>query len=406
MPPGMFLSQPPIDEHAVHPLAADAGLDAVGDHLARDQAVLHALGAHRHAVADRRRAEDLRVAAGLLDAGDGGVGELLQAGVAGRDRRVAVGDADHRLGEVALLVAHGVVHRAVRRARHAFGDVAGAAVDRHRGLGRAGGLAGTIRRCRRPALARQGAPRIIVRMLVHPQFDPIALDLSKIGLPIAIHWYGLTYLVAFGLFLFLAVRRSRLPQYAAAGWTRRDVEDLLFYGVLGTVIGGRLGYVLFYKPGYYAAQSARDLRRLEGRHGVPRRPARRDRRAGAVRAHAQAAVPRGHRPGRAVRADRLRRRPDRQLHQRRAVGALRRAPTCPGRWCSRSRARRCRAIRRSSTSSRSRACCCSSCSGSTARSRAASARCRARSSSATACCASSPSSSASPTASSACSRSA
>jgi phosphatidylglycerol:prolipoprotein diacylglycerol transferase len=90
-------------------------------------------------------------------------------------------------------------------------------------------------------------------MLVHPQFDPIALDLSKIGLPIAIHWYGLTYLVGFALFLFLAVRRSRLPQYAATGWTRRDIEDLLFYGVMGTVIGGRIGYVLFYKPGYYAA---------------------------------------------------------------------------------------------------------------------------------------------------------
>ena len=73
-------------------------------------------------------------------------------------------------------------------------------------------------------------------MLVHPQFDPIALDLSKIGLPIAIHWYGLTYLVGFALFLFLAVRRSRLPQYAATGWTRRDVEDLLFY-----------------KPAFYAA---------------------------------------------------------------------------------------------------------------------------------------------------------
>ena len=90
-------------------------------------------------------------------------------------------------------------------------------------------------------------------MLVHPQFNPVALDLSKIGLPIAIHWYGLTYLAGFALFLFLAVRRSRLPQYAATGWTRRDVEDLLFYGVMGTVIGGRLGYVLFYKPGWYAA---------------------------------------------------------------------------------------------------------------------------------------------------------
>ena len=90
-------------------------------------------------------------------------------------------------------------------------------------------------------------------MLVHPQFDPIALDLSKIGIPIAVHWYGITYLVGFGLFLYLAARRARLPQFESRGWTRRDVEDLLFYGVLGTVIGGRLGYVLFYKPGFYAA---------------------------------------------------------------------------------------------------------------------------------------------------------
>ncbi|WP_280152319.1 prolipoprotein diacylglyceryl transferase [Piscinibacter sp. XHJ-5] len=86
-------------------------------------------------------------------------------------------------------------------------------------------------------------------MLVHPQFDPIALKLG----PIAIHWYGITYLVAFGLFLWLAALRVKQPQFAQRGWTRRDVEDMLFYGVLGVVIGGRLGYVLFYKPGYYAA---------------------------------------------------------------------------------------------------------------------------------------------------------
>ncbi len=90
-------------------------------------------------------------------------------------------------------------------------------------------------------------------MLVHPQFNPIALDLSKIGLPIAIHWYGITYLVAFSLFLWLASRRVRLPWYAGRGWTRREIEDMLFYGVLGVVIGGRLGYVFFYKPEYYAA---------------------------------------------------------------------------------------------------------------------------------------------------------
>ena len=85
-------------------------------------------------------------------------------------------------------------------------------------------------------------------MLVHPQFSPIALQLG----PIAIHWYGLTYLVAFGLFLWLGSLRVKQPAYAATGWTRRDIEDLLFYGVLGVVIGGRLGYALFYKPGYYA----------------------------------------------------------------------------------------------------------------------------------------------------------
>ncbi len=89
-------------------------------------------------------------------------------------------------------------------------------------------------------------------MLVHPQFDPIALDLTKVGLPIAIHWYGLMYLVGFGLFLFLAVLRTRQEPYRSLGWTRRDVEDLLFWGVVGTVIGGRLGYVVFYKPGHYA----------------------------------------------------------------------------------------------------------------------------------------------------------
>lgn len=84
-------------------------------------------------------------------------------------------------------------------------------------------------------------------MWVHPQFDPIAIKLG----PLAIHWYGLTYLAAFGLFLWLANLRVAQPQWRQAGWTRRDVDDLLFFGVLGVVLGGRLGYVLFYKPDYY-----------------------------------------------------------------------------------------------------------------------------------------------------------
>ena len=89
-------------------------------------------------------------------------------------------------------------------------------------------------------------------MLVHPQFDPIALDLSKIGLPSPIHWYGLIYLVALRPVPVAGARGARACRSSPSrGWTRRDVEDLLFYGVLGIVIGGRLGYVLFYKPGYY-----------------------------------------------------------------------------------------------------------------------------------------------------------
>jgi phosphatidylglycerol---prolipoprotein diacylglyceryl transferase len=86
-------------------------------------------------------------------------------------------------------------------------------------------------------------------MLVHPQFNPIALQLGPVG----IHWYGLMYVIAFVLFLWLGTLRTRQPHWAQAGWTKRDVEDLLFFGVLGVIIGGRLGYVLFYKPGYYAA---------------------------------------------------------------------------------------------------------------------------------------------------------
>lgn len=88
-------------------------------------------------------------------------------------------------------------------------------------------------------------------MLIHPQINPVALQLG----PLAVHWYGITYLVAFALFMFLGVRRLRHEPYAslsgAQAWSRRDVEDILFLGVMGVVIGGRLGYCLFYKPGYY-----------------------------------------------------------------------------------------------------------------------------------------------------------
>lgn len=90
-------------------------------------------------------------------------------------------------------------------------------------------------------------------MLIHPQIDPVALQIG----PVAVHWYGLTYLVAFGLFMYLGHLRLRHSPFAQlAGnkaWAFKDVEDILFLGVLGVVLGGRIGYCLFYKPGYYAA---------------------------------------------------------------------------------------------------------------------------------------------------------
>lgn len=84
-------------------------------------------------------------------------------------------------------------------------------------------------------------------MLIHPQFDPVALHLG----PLAIRWYGLMYLLAFGLFLLLG--RQRIKNCPQSGWTAKELDDLLFYGVLGVVLGGRLGYVLFYQPAHFLA---------------------------------------------------------------------------------------------------------------------------------------------------------
>jgi len=81
-------------------------------------------------------------------------------------------------------------------------------------------------------------------MLVHPDFDPVAIALG----PVKIHWYGLMYLVGFVGGWWLGVRRAARPD---SGWSRTEVGDLLFYAVLGVILGGRLGYVLFYNLAYY-----------------------------------------------------------------------------------------------------------------------------------------------------------
>jgi len=84
-------------------------------------------------------------------------------------------------------------------------------------------------------------------MLIHPMPDPIALAIG----PLAIRWYGLMYLLAFAQFMALGRLRIRQPHIALAGWRSEHLDDMLFYGVLGVIVGGRLGEVLFYNPLYY-----------------------------------------------------------------------------------------------------------------------------------------------------------
>jgi phosphatidylglycerol:prolipoprotein diacylglycerol transferase len=95
-------------------------------------------------------------------------------------------------------------------------------------------------------------------MFVHPQFDPVAVQLG----PLAVRWYGLMYLVGFIQLVILGKFRAR--QNLLTGWHPRDVDDMLFYGVFGTILGGRLGYVLFYKPFYYFAHPAEVLAIWQG----------------------------------------------------------------------------------------------------------------------------------------------
>ena len=97
-------------------------------------------------------------------------------------------------------------------------------------------------------------------MLIHPQFDSAVIRIGSF----AIHWYGLMYLMAFAQFLLLGRIRIRTPRYQNLGWTFKDLEDLLFAGVLGVVLGGRIGYTLFYMPDYYLSHPLSIFKIWEG----------------------------------------------------------------------------------------------------------------------------------------------
>ncbi|NMP78331.1 prolipoprotein diacylglyceryl transferase [Pseudoalteromonas arctica] len=80
--------------------------------------------------------------------------------------------------------------------------------------------------------------------LEFPQIDPIIFSVG----PLSVRWYGLMYLIGFAFAMWFANRQASKPN---SGWTKDQVSDLLFYGMLGVILGGRIGYVLFYQFSYF-----------------------------------------------------------------------------------------------------------------------------------------------------------
>ena len=83
-------------------------------------------------------------------------------------------------------------------------------------------------------------------MLIHPQFNPNVFSFG----PVAIRWYALSYIVGFILFIWLGRRRIKK---GGTPFTNEMLDDLLTWGVLGVILGGRIGYILFYNFSAYLA---------------------------------------------------------------------------------------------------------------------------------------------------------
>jgi phosphatidylglycerol:prolipoprotein diacylglycerol transferase len=94
-------------------------------------------------------------------------------------------------------------------------------------------------------------------MLTYPDIDPVAFALG----PVRVHWYGIMYLIGFAAFWALGRYRAARP---GSGWTAQMVDDVLFYGVIGVIAGGRLGYMLFYGFDQILADPTNLIRVWEG----------------------------------------------------------------------------------------------------------------------------------------------
>jgi len=94
-------------------------------------------------------------------------------------------------------------------------------------------------------------------MLTFPEINPVAVEIG----PLKVHWYGIMYLVGFGAAWWLGTRRAR---QADSGWTPEQLSDLIFYGALGAVLGGRIGYTIFYVGEKFIADPLMIFRVWEG----------------------------------------------------------------------------------------------------------------------------------------------
>lgn len=93
--------------------------------------------------------------------------------------------------------------------------------------------------------------------MLAPNIDPVAIALG----PVKVHWYGLMYVIGFLALWFFTSRRAKQPN---SGWTTEQVADLVFYGALGVILGGRIGYMLFYNLSQYVAHPLDILKIWEG----------------------------------------------------------------------------------------------------------------------------------------------
>ena len=84
-------------------------------------------------------------------------------------------------------------------------------------------------------------------MLIYPQIDPVAFSLG----PIKVHWYGVMYLIGFAGAWLLSLKRC---QTSYSPITKAQVSDMIFYAALGVILGGRIGYMLFYDFSNFISQ--------------------------------------------------------------------------------------------------------------------------------------------------------